>query len=79
MAALHLSRNFGHQAAVSAGIDHARGQAVVVMDGDLKTLPRCFPSSSRNGAKVTRWSTRCGNDARRASSSAWAISASTGS
>src|SRR5271166_6139877 len=31
VAALHLSRNFGHQAAVSAGIDHARGQAVVVM------------------------------------------------
>ena len=37
--ALHLSRNFGHQAAVSAGIDHARGQAVVVMDGDLQDPP----------------------------------------
>src|SRR5262245_48510606 len=33
---LHLSRNFGHQAAVSAGIDHATGQAVVLMDGDLQ-------------------------------------------
>lgn len=39
VAALHLSRNFGHQAAVSAGIDHARGQAVVVMDGDLQDPP----------------------------------------
>ena len=36
---LHLSRNFGHQAAISAGIDHARGQAVVVMDGDLQDPP----------------------------------------
>ena len=36
---LHLSRNWGHQAAVSAGIDHARGQAVVLMDGDLQDPP----------------------------------------
>lgn len=37
--AIHLSRNFGHQAAVSAGIDHARGRAVIVMDGDLQDPP----------------------------------------
>ncbi len=37
--ALHLSRNFGHQPAVTAGIDHARGHAVVVMDGDLQDPP----------------------------------------
>ena len=43
VAALHLSRNFGHQAAVSAGIDHARGQAVVVMDGDLQDPPEVLP------------------------------------
>jgi len=43
VAALHLSRNFGHQAAVSAGIDHARGQAVVVMDGDLQDPPEALP------------------------------------
>jgi dolichol-phosphate mannosyltransferase len=36
---VHLSRNFGHQAAVSAGIDRARGQAVIVMDGDLQDPP----------------------------------------
>jgi polyisoprenyl-phosphate glycosyltransferase len=34
-----LSRNFGHQAALSAGIDHASGDAVVVMDADLQHPP----------------------------------------
>jgi dolichol-phosphate mannosyltransferase len=36
---LHLTRNFGHQAAISAGLDRARGAAVVVMDGDLQDPP----------------------------------------
>ena len=40
---LHLSRNFGHQAAVSAGIDAAAGRAVVVMDGDLQDPPEVIP------------------------------------
>ena len=40
---LHLSRNFGHQAAVSAGIDHATGLAVVLMDGDLQDPPEVVP------------------------------------
>jgi len=43
VAALHLSRNFGHQAAVSAGIDHARGQSAIVMDGDLQDPPDVLP------------------------------------
>ena len=34
-----LSRNFGHQAAVSAGLDAARGAAVIVMDADLQDPP----------------------------------------
>jgi len=34
-----LSRNFGHQAAISAGILQARGAAVIVMDGDLQDPP----------------------------------------
>ena len=34
-----LSRNFGHQRAVSAGLDHARGNAVGVLDGDLQDPP----------------------------------------
>ncbi len=37
--AVHLSRNFGHQAAVTAGIDRARGDAVIVMDADLQDPP----------------------------------------
>ncbi len=36
---LLLSRNFGHQRAVSAGLDYARGQAVGVLDGDLQDPP----------------------------------------
>jgi dolichol-phosphate mannosyltransferase len=39
---VHLSRNFGHQAAISAGIDHARGRAVIVMDGDLQDPPEAL-------------------------------------
>ena len=34
-----LSRNFGHQAAISAGIQQARGNAVAIMDGDLQDPP----------------------------------------
>jgi len=34
-----LSRNFGHQGAICAGIDHARGDAVIIMDGDLQDPP----------------------------------------
>ena len=37
--ALILSRNFGHQAAVSIGLLHARGRAVAVMDADLQDRP----------------------------------------
>lgn len=33
---IHLSRNFGHQAAVTAGLDYARGDAIVLMDADLQ-------------------------------------------
>ena len=51
---LSLSRNFGHQAALSAGIDHAAGDAVVVMDADLQHPPELI------GAFVTRW--RAGYD-----------------
>ena len=36
--AVTLSRNFGHQAAVCAGLDHARGDAVVVMDAGGRLL-----------------------------------------
>jgi glycosyltransferase involved in cell wall biosynthesis len=41
---IHLSRNFGHQAAVTAGIDAARGAAVVTMDSDLQDPPEFVPT-----------------------------------
>lgn len=36
---IRLSRNFGHQVAITAGMDAARGEAVVVMDADLQDPP----------------------------------------
>ncbi len=36
---INFSRNFGHQRAITAGIDHASGAACVVMDGDLQDPP----------------------------------------
>ncbi len=38
-----LSRNFGHQLALTAGLDHARGDAVVMMDADLQDPPELIP------------------------------------
>jgi glycosyltransferase involved in cell wall biosynthesis len=37
--ALRLTRNFGHQMAITAGLDHALGRAVIIMDGDLQDPP----------------------------------------
>jgi len=39
---LHFSRNFGHQAAVQAGLEHAQGDAVIVMDSDLQDDPKAI-------------------------------------
>src|SRR2546423_5780589 len=36
---IFLSRNFGHQAALTAGLEHARGDAVAMLDGDLQDPP----------------------------------------
>src|SRR5262245_39987363 len=38
-----LSRNFGHQAAFTAALDHATGDAIVLMDGDLQDPPEAIP------------------------------------
>jgi dolichol-phosphate mannosyltransferase len=45
--ALTLSRNFGHQVAVTCGLDHASGDAVIVMDGDLQDPPEVVPDLVR--------------------------------
>jgi len=41
--AVCLSRNFGHQVAITAALDHVTGDAVVVMDGDLQDPPEVIP------------------------------------
>ena len=46
---VHFSRNFGHQAAVTAGLHFARGSAVVVMDADLQDPPELLASM------IDRW------------------------
>jgi glycosyltransferase involved in cell wall biosynthesis len=38
-----LTRNFGHQFAITAGLDCSRGEAVLVMDGDLQDPPEVIP------------------------------------
>ena len=40
---LALSRNFGHQAALTAALDHVTGDATVLMDGDLQDAPETIP------------------------------------
>jgi len=44
-----FSRNFGHQVAISAGMDHAAGDAVVVIDADLQDPPSVIP------AMIAKW------------------------
>jgi len=50
---LRLSRNFGHQIAITAGMDHARGDATVIMDADLQDPPEVVPDMLR------RWREGC--------------------
>jgi polyisoprenyl-phosphate glycosyltransferase len=50
-----LSRNFGHQAALTAALEHARGDVVVMLDGDLQDPPEVIPEMLdrwREGADV---------------------------
>ena len=41
---ISLSRNFGHEAAVTAALDHTKGDVVVLMDGDLQDAPEFIPT-----------------------------------
>src|SRR5437899_480656 len=52
---LSLTRNFGHEAAIRAGLSHARGRAIIVMDADLEHPPAVIPDlvrEWRRGFKV---------------------------
>ena len=40
---IHLSRNFGHQASITAALDYVQGDSVVVMDADLQDAPEVIP------------------------------------
>jgi glycosyltransferase involved in cell wall biosynthesis len=44
-----LSRNFGHQFALTCGLDHTDGDAVITMDGDMQHPPEMIPSM------ITKW------------------------
>jgi polyisoprenyl-phosphate glycosyltransferase len=46
---VELARNFGHQAAISAGLDHSTGRAVTIMDADLQDPPELLPEF------LTKW------------------------
>lgn len=46
---LDFSRNFGHQAALTAGIDNASGDAIIIMDSDLQDPPEIIPEM------IKRW------------------------
>ncbi len=55
VAVVDLSRNFGKEIAMSAGLDHARGDAVVVIDADLQDPPELIPDmvkAWRSGSDV---------------------------
>ena len=52
---IDLSRRFGKEAAIAAGLDHARGEAVVIIDADLQDPPELIPqlvAAWRDGHKV---------------------------
>ena len=40
---INLSRNFGHQIAVTAGLEYSKGDSVVIIDGDLQDPPELIP------------------------------------
>jgi polyisoprenyl-phosphate glycosyltransferase len=52
---IDFSRNFGHQIAISAGLDHASGDAVIIIDSDLQDPPEVIPqliARWKDGAEV---------------------------
>ena len=53
---ISFSRNFGHEAAMIAGIDHAAGDVIICMDADLQHPRNASPPSWRNLRKAMRLS-----------------------
>src|SRR5271157_2916002 len=54
---IRFGRNFGHQAALAAGLESARGAAAITLDCDLQHPPELLPrmlTAWRNGAKVVQ-------------------------
>ncbi|MFO7790783.1 MAG: glycosyltransferase family 2 protein [Bacteroidales bacterium] len=53
--AIHFSRNYGHEAAMIAGIDNAKGEAIICMDADLQHPPSSIPDmyqAYREGTEI---------------------------
>jgi len=50
---VHLSRNFGHQAALTAGLEHAVGDVVAMIDADLQDPPELIPRMVEQWASGT--------------------------
>ena len=64
VACINLSRNFGEQAAISAGLDHATGEFVVMLPADLQDPPELIPAmlaAANDGADVV-YTRRIGRD-----------------
>jgi dolichol-phosphate mannosyltransferase len=59
---LHFPKNLGQTAALAAGFHHARGEALVTLDGDLQNDPRDIPGLVE---KLNRWDVVCGIRMRR--------------
>ena len=64
-----LTRNFGHQAAVSAGLSHSTGDVVIVMDADLQDPPESVGPLSKNCRTALTWYMRFAPSAKRISRS----------
>src|SRR3974390_2954428 len=65
---VELSRNWGHMGAISAGLQAARGRAVILMDGDLQDPPEVLPrmiDAWRGGAEVVVGVRRSRQESRR--------------
>ncbi len=63
-----LSRNWGHMGAISAGLQTARGDAIVLMDGDFQDPPEVIPELVESCARALRWWSRFAAAARKAAS-----------